>query len=63
MYDLYNANINLSSDLEPESSRSRLNKDNIDAYLDFYFELSHNNRNDFDAYVNQNTEPTEDVLA
>ena len=62
LYDLYNSNINLSSDQEPESSRSRLNEDNIDDYLDYYLELSHNNRNDFDAYVSQNTEPTEDIL-
>uniref|UniRef100_A0A3Q7IFF9 Uncharacterized protein n=1 Tax=Solanum lycopersicum TaxID=4081 RepID=A0A3Q7IFF9_SOLLC len=27
-----------------------------------YLELSHDNRNDFDAYINQNTEPTEDIL-
>lgn len=39
LYDLYNSNINLSSDQEPESSRSRLNEDNIDAYLDSYLEL------------------------
>uniref|UniRef100_A0A3Q7EUC0 HAT C-terminal dimerisation domain-containing protein n=1 Tax=Solanum lycopersicum TaxID=4081 RepID=A0A3Q7EUC0_SOLLC len=63
LYDLYNSNINLSSDQEPKSSRSRLNEDNIDAYLDSYLELSHNNRNDFDGYLNQNIEPTEDVLA
>uniref|UniRef100_A0A3Q7IF39 HAT C-terminal dimerisation domain-containing protein n=1 Tax=Solanum lycopersicum TaxID=4081 RepID=A0A3Q7IF39_SOLLC len=43
--------------------KNRLNEDNTDDYLDFYLELSHNNKNDFDAYVNQNTEPTDDVLA
>uniref|UniRef100_A0A3Q7FM66 HAT C-terminal dimerisation domain-containing protein n=1 Tax=Solanum lycopersicum TaxID=4081 RepID=A0A3Q7FM66_SOLLC len=48
---------------EPQSSRSRFDEDNIDAYLHDYLELSHDNRNNFDAYVNQNTEPTEDILA
>ena len=63
LYDLYNANINLSSENEPQSSRSRFDEDNIDDYLQDYLELSHDNRNDFNAYVNQNTEPTEDILA
>ena len=62
LYDLYNANINLSSEHEPQSSRSRFDEDNIDAYFYDYLELSHDNRNDFDAYINQITEPTEDVL-
>ena len=63
MYDLYNANINLSSENEPQSSRSRFDENNIDDYLQDFLELSHDNRNNFDAYVNQNTEPTEDILA
>ena len=62
MYDLYNANINLSSENEPESSRVRFDENNIDNYLKDYLELSHDNINDFDAYINQNTEPTEDIL-
>ncbi|KAH0763833.1 hypothetical protein KY290_019906 [Solanum tuberosum] len=44
---------------EPQSSRSRYNnEDDIDDMIDSYIELSHNDRNDFDAYINQNTEPT-----
>ena len=62
LYDLYNADINLSSENEPQSSRSRFDEDNIDDYLQDYLELSHDNRNDFDAYINQITESTEDVL-
>ena len=62
MYDLYDANINFSSENKPQSSRSRFDEDNIDVYLQDYLELSHDNRNDFDAYVNQNTEPNEDIL-
>ena len=58
MYDLYNANINLSSENESESSRVKFDENNIDDYLEDYLELSHDNRNDFDAYINQNTEPT-----
>ena len=60
--DLYNANINLSSENEPESSRVRFDENNIDDYLQGYLELSDDNRNDVDAYINQNTEPTEDIL-
>uniref|UniRef100_A0A3Q7EW08 HAT C-terminal dimerisation domain-containing protein n=1 Tax=Solanum lycopersicum TaxID=4081 RepID=A0A3Q7EW08_SOLLC len=63
LYDLYNANINLSSENEPQSSRSIFDENNIDDYLQDFLELSHDNRNDFDAYVNQNTEPTEDILS
>ena len=55
LYDLYNANINLSSENDPQSSRSRFDENNIDDYLHDYLELSHDNRNDFDAYVNENT--------
>ena len=55
LYDFYNSNIYVSSDQELESSMSRLNEDNIDDYLQDYLDLSHDNRNDFDAYVNQNT--------
>ena len=62
MYDLCNANINLSSENEPESSRVTFDENNIDNYLEDYLELSHDNRNDFDAYINQMTEHTEDVL-
>ena len=62
LYDLYNANINLSSENEPQNSRSRFDENNIDDYLQDYLELSHDNRNDFDAYINQMTEHTEDLL-
>uniref|UniRef100_A0A3Q7F2F2 HAT C-terminal dimerisation domain-containing protein n=1 Tax=Solanum lycopersicum TaxID=4081 RepID=A0A3Q7F2F2_SOLLC len=62
LYDLYNANINLSSEYELQNSRVRFDENNIDDYLHDYLELSHDNRNDFDAYVTQNTEPTEDIL-
>uniref|UniRef100_A0A3Q7H7X5 HAT C-terminal dimerisation domain-containing protein n=1 Tax=Solanum lycopersicum TaxID=4081 RepID=A0A3Q7H7X5_SOLLC len=62
LYDLHNASINLSSENESESSRVRFDENNIDIYLEDYLELSHDNRNDFDAYINQITEPTEDIL-
>ena len=62
MNDWYNVNINLSSENEPQSSRSRFDENNIDDYLQDYLELSDDNRNDVDAYINQNTEPTDDIL-
>ena len=51
LYDLYNANINLSSENEPESSRVRFDENNIDNYLEDYLELSHDNRNDSDVML------------
>ncbi|WMV51514.1 hypothetical protein MTR67_044899 [Solanum verrucosum] len=50
--------MNVVRNEEPQSSRSRYNEDDLDDMIDCYLELSHNDRNDFDAYINQNIEPT-----
>ncbi|WMV51483.1 hypothetical protein MTR67_044868 [Solanum verrucosum] len=50
--------MNVVRNEEPQSSRSRYNEDDLDDMIDCYLELSHNDRNDFDAHINQNIEPT-----